>query len=145
ARQQFGSAHELFEKARQADPKSVEAAKDRWIYCRLHHVVEELNQQNLNQAKLPELHKEVHETLAMQPAPKLADTARWLLSQIEDRQKSSTTAPSAESIAVQHLQRNAQGWQIAETANFRVFHMQSREFAEKAARIAEQTRGDMFR
>ena len=146
ARQQFAAAHALFEQARLADPKSVETAKDRWVYCRLHHVVEELNRPALDSAKLPELCKAVHESLAMNPAPKLADTARWLLSQIEDRQKTNPGPQvGAEQIAVHHHPRNAQGWQVAETVNFRVYHMQGKDFAERAARIAEQTRGDMFR
>lgn len=146
AQQRFAPAYDLFLKANQADPKVVVGtAKDRWIYCRLHLIVEELNRQNLDSARLPGLRSAVQDSLAMNPAPKLADTARWLLKQIEDRQKGVPAQVTAEPVAVQHHSRNAQGWQIAETANFRVYHTQGRDFAEKAARIAEQTRTDMFR
>jgi hypothetical protein len=46
---------------------------------------------------------------------------------------------------VKHTPRQASGWAVAETANFRIFHAQSRQRAEKAARIAETTRATMTR
>src|SRR5262249_12662365 len=43
-------------------------------------------------------------------------------------------------VQVKHLGRNPQGWEVIETSHFLVFHNQSKEFAEKAARVAENTR-----
>src|SRR5262249_8797048 len=40
--------------------------------------------------------------------------------------------------------RNAQGWYVGETTNFRVYHVQSPEIARKAAEVAEQTRTQMY-
>jgi hypothetical protein len=46
---------------------------------------------------------------------------------------------------VRHLGSDAQGWEVAETANFRILHRQPRDMAEKAARVAERTRAAMYR
>src|SRR5207248_258523 len=43
-------------------------------------------------------------------------------------------------VAVQHLAGKNDGWLLAESANFRIFHNQAREFAERVAQVAEQTR-----
>jgi tetratricopeptide (TPR) repeat protein len=48
-------------------------------------------------------------------------------------------------VEVKHTPRLGNGWAIAETTHFRIFHAQSREGAEKAARIAEATRVTMTR
>jgi hypothetical protein len=41
---------------------------------------------------------------------------------------------------VRHLDRACDGWSVAESPNFRVFHRQTPELAEKAAKAAERTR-----
>ena len=46
-------------------------------------------------------------------------------------------------VQVKHLERDANGWACAETANFRIFHNQSRELAEQVAQTAEHTRKTM--
>jgi hypothetical protein len=44
-------------------------------------------------------------------------------------------------VEVRHTPRDDDsGWAVAETANFRVYHNESREIAEKAARVAEAAR-----
>lgn len=43
-------------------------------------------------------------------------------------------------IEVKHLGRNKEGWEVAQTSHFVIFHNQEREFIEKVARIAETTR-----
>jgi hypothetical protein len=45
-------------------------------------------------------------------------------------------------IAIRHIQRQ-DGWTQSETANFRIYHTQSKEFAAKVATVAEQTRSRM--
>ena len=48
---------------------------------------------------------------------------------------------AAPEVEVRHTAaRSGEGWSVAETANFRIFHNQSREVAEKAARLLEATR-----
>ena len=46
---------------------------------------------------------------------------------------------------MQHLGKNKEGWQVAETRYFRIFHHQSREQIEKVAISAEKTRREMYR
>jgi len=47
-------------------------------------------------------------------------------------------------ITVRHLEP-WEGWERTETANFRIYHNQSRALAEQVARLAEQTRREMAR
>src|SRR6202035_3125003 len=68
--------------------------------------------------------------------------------EIDQRHKPQATATAVEAvtqITVQHLGRNKEGWQVAETPYFRIFHNQSREHIDKVAAIAEKTRLDMYR
>src|SRR5437763_541176 len=60
------------------------------------------------------------------------------------RTPAATVTPDKEApaIAVRHIQRR-DGWTQTETANFRIYHTQSREFAAKVATVAEQTRSRM--
>jgi hypothetical protein len=53
-----------------------------------------------------------------------------------------TPEKEAPVIAIRHVQRQ-DGWTQTETANFRIYHTQSREFAIKVATVAEQTRSRM--
>src|SRR5439155_1282055 len=47
-------------------------------------------------------------------------------------------------VAVKHQDRGSDGWARAESANFRLFHTQAREFAEQVVRAAEQARATAF-
>src|SRR5262249_2624026 len=51
----------------------------------------------------------------------------------------------APEVVVRHAEHGANGWALAETANFRVFHNQARELAEQVARVAERTRTEMHK
>jgi hypothetical protein len=53
-----------------------------------------------------------------------------------------TGAENAEPVL--HLPRNADGWSVAQTENFRVLHNQPRAVAEQVAILAEKTRAAMF-
>lgn len=48
-------------------------------------------------------------------------------------------------ILVEHLGQNRDGWHVAQTKHFRIFHKQEKKFAEKVAQIAEATRLKMNR
>lgn len=52
--------------------------------------------------------------------------------------------PSKSTVEVRHL-RDRDGWQTAETANFRLLHRHSRSMAETVLRTAEQARTDQMR
>jgi hypothetical protein len=80
-------------------------------------------------------------------APSLEKTGKWLLGEIEGRRgalgKSGPVA--AADVAVRHLARDPRGWEVAETASFRILHKQPRELVEQVARVAERTRVEMQR
>src|SRR5205085_5652584 len=109
------------------------------------HVVEQLNQPTVPSQALPDLRKQVQTALAL--APEQGSTGQWLLAQIDERQRgvSSVSPANSAAAALKHLGRNPEGWQVSETANFRIFHKQNNEFAERVAQIAERTRSDMSR
>jgi tetratricopeptide (TPR) repeat protein len=140
----FAEARQRFEQAYRADPQVLDASRDRWAYCRLFQVVEQLNQPNLDTAVLASLHQEVQAAMSLAQAPRLAETGKGLLREIEDRSKKPAAAASA-GWAVQHHPGSIQGWQMAETPHFRILHNQPRDFVEKAAHIAEHTRQEMYR
>ncbi|MBI3409340.1 MAG: hypothetical protein HY040_13430 [Planctomycetes bacterium] len=143
----FSKARLLYEDAYKADRESLAKCKDRWAYCLLDHVVEQLNQPALSHDTLMGLEQQVKGALTM--APGLEKTGRWLLGEIDQRQKARTSAAidPAPTVVVQvnHLGRNPQGWQVAETSHFLIFHNQAKEVIEKVARVAESTRVEMSR
>jgi tetratricopeptide (TPR) repeat protein len=146
SRRRYKEACLLYEQASKADPASAASSKPRWAYCKLNSVVDRLNQGNLTGTVLPGLEREVN--LAMEMSPALNDTGKWLLREIDKRRQPvlAAVAADAESPAtVQHKGRTKDGWQLAETAHFRIFHNQNKDFAEKVAVVAERTRKDMFR
>jgi tetratricopeptide (TPR) repeat protein len=139
----YQEARLLYEQAYQSDREVVENCRKRWAYCKLFHVVEQLNRAASGSLAWNDLEDEVR--LAQTLAPDL-EYARTLLKEIENRRYAGgkgADAKSAGAVAVQHQPRSPEGWQIAETANFRIFHNQSREYAEQAADVAERTRANM--
>lgn len=144
AEQEFGQrryreAGTLFEQAAQADQKVVASSQERWAYCKLYGVVEELNRPAAGPTNYTLLESEIQKALEM--APRL-EYGKQLLGEIAKR-KGGASAGHAASVATQHVDRGADGWARVETANFRIFHTQSRETAEQVAQIAEKTRAEM--
>jgi hypothetical protein len=135
----YGEARTLFEQAHVADQASTDASHDRWAYCKLHHVVEQINQTPAGRTDWAALEDEVRQALKM--SPQLADYGQRLLDEI-GKNRAGSVGPA---VAVRHFERDAQGWYRAETSNFRVFYRQSREQAEQVAQVAERTRLTMHR
>jgi hypothetical protein len=144
-KRRFPEARVLYEKVNQLDKSCLEGSRDRWAYCMLNQVVDQLNQPNQNSSTLNDLQQKVRGALAL--APNLEETCKGLLREIDQRSQTPGTISSGivQFATVQHLGRNKEGWQVAETKYFRIFHNQSREQIEKVAAIAEKTRGDMYR
>ncbi|MBY0522388.1 MAG: hypothetical protein K2R98_03280 [Gemmataceae bacterium] len=136
----YKEANSFFEQAHQADAATATASQERWAYCKLHRVVEALNQ-SPSPTALTELEKETQHALTM--APRL-EYGKNLLAEIDKRREASK-APKDPPVTVKHMERGTDGWQRAETANFRIFHTQSKEVAEQAAQVAERTRLTMSR
>jgi tetratricopeptide (TPR) repeat protein len=146
ARRRFPEARALFEQAYQADRSCLDNSRDRWAYCMLNQVVDQLNQPGQTRPALANLEQQVQGAIAL--APILEQEGKRLLREIDQRQKTQAAAGSPESaaqLAVHHWGRNKEGWQVAETRYFKVFHKQSREQIENVAAIAEKTRRDMYR
>jgi tetratricopeptide (TPR) repeat protein len=144
AGRRFPEAARFYEQAHQADPAATGASLERWAYCKLYGVFEHLKAPPKGGPAAAELEKEVRQ--AIQLAPRLQEYAQTLLVKIDQRRGPATSSNPPAAAPVQPVRHNARGsdaWARAETANFRIFHNQTRELAEQVAHIAERTRGDM--
>lgn len=140
ANHRFGEANDLYSQAYRTDAGVVTESRERWAYCKLERVADRLNQAN-GTAPFTELEKEARDALQLAPSSneKLHDFGTKVLAEI-DRRKAGDAATA---VKVKHFERSGDGWARAETTNFRIFHNESREFAEQAAQIAERTRSSM--
>jgi hypothetical protein len=143
-KRQYAAAGRLYEQAHQADPKCTASCQEQWAYCKLHAVVEQLRKPSATPA-YAELEKEVR--TAMSLAPRLEDQGKDLLDRIRQRRGSPAPAKAdgGSAVTVRHAERGSNGWAVAETANFRVFHNETRDLAEQVARGAERTRLEVSR
>jgi hypothetical protein len=139
----FDAAARLFEQAYQSHAELSTDDKEQWAYCKLHAVVRELNEPGPAGAGYADLDREVR--IAIGLAPRLDDYGQGLLHKIQERSAADGGRAEAAPVAVRHLERQPDGWAVAETANFRIYHNQSRELVEKAAQVAEATRAAMHR
>ncbi len=155
-RRKYAEARVFYEQAYQADRASVAGSRERWAYCMLNHVVEQMNQPARGNENLVELQQQVQTALAM--APNLAETGTWLQREIEQRGKNrpigappqvaaggAAAQPVAPQVPVQHLGRNPEGWLVTETPHFRIFHHLTNDVAEKVGQAAERTKLEMSR
>lgn len=144
SQRRYTQARVLYEQAHQADQKATANCRQRWAYCKLTHVVDQLNQAGAKGMALADLQREVQAAVAL--APNLGETGKWLLGEIDQRSRvqAQNQSPAELPVAIQHWPRNAQGWQVAETAYFRILHNQNRDLAAKVAQVAEHTRRDMY-
>jgi hypothetical protein len=139
----FNKARLLYAQAHQADPGVTAAYREHWAYCKLHFVAEQIEQAERVRPVWSDLEKEVRQARDWAASlPRLDAYGEYLLGKIAQcRESMPSDAGRAESsVTVRHSETAREGVYLAETANFRVFHRQSREFAERAAQIAERTR-----
>ena len=141
----YGPARTLYEEARALDAESLAERHEHWAYCVLSDAIEQLKQTSLPGKALADLRQQVEGAVATSPS--LTKSAQDILQEIEIRQKGAI-APAAANVAragLKHLGQNPEGWHVTDTPNFRIFHKQNDEFAEKVAQVAEQTRVEMAR
>jgi hypothetical protein len=148
AKERYLAACRLYEQAYKTDQGATAESKERWGYCKLFTVVERLNHPPADGLSYTELEREVR--IAMSLSPVLDGAGQDLLRRIQQRRRGEESEDRggeerAAAVAVHHLERTVNGWTVAETANFRVYHNQPRELVEKAAQVAERTRTDMLR
>jgi tetratricopeptide (TPR) repeat protein len=144
----YREADRLFDQAFQSDRSSLEANREKWAYCKLHRVVEQLNQQS---TAFPALETEVRTALSLNLSPRVDEYAKKLLAEIEKRRSGAPAAPAATApaatepaVIVRDLGRSGE-WSVAETANFRIYYKQAGDVAQRAAQTAERTRTTMYR
>ncbi len=135
----YREAARLYEQAHQQDVKLPAGCRERWAYCKLHWVTEQINGASSTGADWTALEREVRTALSLAPRLEFGQT---LLQNIAELSKKVAPTPKAR-IEVKHLSQKQNGWQVAESANFRVFHADP-AFAEQAARVAEQTRTEVM-
>ncbi|MBO0699259.1 MAG: hypothetical protein J2P46_12755, partial [Zavarzinella sp.] len=109
-----------------------DAQKDEWAYCRLYGVAARLNRGPATASELADLSREVDAALRDGSA-RLRAFGNQLLDDIRRRTASAGTAAAAPA-----------GWQIAETASFRVLHRGQAELAAEVGRVAEAARRAMY-
>jgi hypothetical protein len=138
---QFLEADNLFNQAHEADAKSTEQSRDRWGYCKLHHVVDQLNTQS---TAFPEMENEVKSALNLHPSQPIDAYGHKLLAEIDHRKqpRSATVEPQW---TVRDLGRTPEGWSVAESMNFRIYHNGPPDQVQRTAQVAEQTRWEMQR
>jgi hypothetical protein len=140
---QFDKALPLYEQAHRADQSITDACRERWAYCKLFVVAQELKQADEGKAVRADLEQEVRLALGLAPRPeKLRDYGNYLLKEIGQRRGGAVAEKDSKeaAVAVRHSSTNTEGLYLAETANFRVFHSQSQSLAEQVAQVAERTR-----
>ena len=137
----YHEAERLFQTAHRSDPASVERSRERWAYCKLHDVVDRMNQTPA--PPYGELEKEIRQALEL--APRL-DYGKQLLAEVGRRRAGagfSAAAPArdmpAPQVALRQLGSQG-GWSVAETTNFRFYYRQEYQLTEQVARVAEESR-----
>jgi hypothetical protein len=139
AGKRYAEARSYYEQVVALDRGSLEQVKDCLAYCMLDGVTQQLN--SGKPCRCPELRDQVQSAMTM--SPKLEQLGNWLLSKVEKCGGACAGCGCNEPdppLNLQHFGKNPQGWTVTETTNFRIFHNQDREFAERVALIAERTR-----
>jgi tetratricopeptide (TPR) repeat protein len=139
ARGRYGEAGQLFDQARRAGPELPAESANQLAYCKLSHVFTEL--QKSGDVPCEDLDREVQDALRLSTVAKLTAFGRSLQDQLARRRP----GPGGAAEAVRHYTDERSGLLVAESAHFRVFHRQSRDLAERVAKVAEQTRLAMSR
>ncbi len=139
--ERYTEARLCFEQAYGAEPGSLDACREQWAYCIIKGVSDVLEKPG-TAANVPELQKQIDAAIQMAPTKMMA-VGQQLSQQLEERVKRPTVTASV--TKVRHFSPNKDGWLVADTKHFRIFHKQNQEFAERVAQIAENTRSSMFR
>lgn len=137
----YDEACELYRQVHKVDETVLLKSKDMYAFCLLNQAVDTLNNPGSGQRPVTQVEGDVRLALSLTKNNGLSQMGEKILSRLAT-EKNTVSRPK---IAVQHLGRSEQGWEVAETSHFRIFHRQQREFVEQVAQVAEQTRADMLR
>lgn len=131
-RKDYVAANRLYDEANRADNHALTPYRELWAFCKLCCVTDEVNKSGWSPPT--EAEKEILAALALTDSPQLQRQGKEMLRTIQDRR-----------IEIRHTPAQNGRWAEAETTNFCVVHMQSRDLAEQVARVAETTRAAMIR
>jgi hypothetical protein len=138
----FLEAEELFAKAQAQGPNAAIQSNAHWAYCRLFRVADLLNKNaNVDEGQLAGLERETAEALAMaRDNGLLAQFGQKVLEQVQVRRSSKgVVTPVSTQVPVA-----SDGWSSNETANFRLFHRQPIDFANRLLQMAEDNRSRLY-
>jgi hypothetical protein len=139
----FAEAKQLFDQLHQADPALASECREHWAYCILFFVVEQLKRPEVATQALAQLEGEVRRAMSLAPAlPNVTAEGKSLLGVIQGLRVAPTAVAA---VAVKHLPKNKDGWQLAETANFCIFHRGTEDYAVQVAHLVERVRDQMHR
>ena len=145
--ERYAEARTCFEQACQTESSSLETCREQYAYCIIKGVSDTMEQPGVLPSKLSELRKQVEGAISMAPTKVMAK-GQELLAYLDMRAKSAGAGVpqvTASISRVKHWGQNPEGWQVAESEHFRVFHRQNNEYAERIVQIAETTRLNMYR
>lgn len=148
-------AAQHFQKAATANVEMPITSKERWAYCKLFVVTQQLNQLSVQGLPLDDLENEVRQAMTL--APRL-EYGQKLLQTINERKgkagggtvppqgglKSSPPSGGEATTSIRHLSQTEGSWQVAESPNFRLFHKDKQQ-AEEMLAIAERARAAVQR
>jgi tetratricopeptide (TPR) repeat protein len=142
----YSEAKVCFEQAYKNDQGCLEVCKEQWAYCIIKGVTESMELPGVLPGKLPELQKQVEGAIQMAPTKMMA-VGQELLTTLSQRAKAVSASPQVQgsTLKVKHLGPNKEGWQVAQSQYFLIFHKQNEEYAQRVAQIAETTRATMYR
>jgi hypothetical protein len=142
----YVAAGRLYDQASRDGEALADPCREHWGYCKLVTIADSLRRQDKS-AQPAEMEREVRQAMSL--TPKLDSFGKDLLRKLQDRQAvtlvDTPVAEGSATIEVRHTPAQTGTWAVAETTNFRVLHLQSREFAEQIIRAAESTRSVMIR
>jgi hypothetical protein len=135
----YPQAGHYYEQAHDLDAAATTACHEQWAYCKMFVASETIRNGPVAAGAASDLEREIRQAMAM--TPKLEAFGKTLLKNLHERTGAGPDkADDAGTVEIRHLPAQGQGWSVVETANFRVFHHQPREVAERAARGAEAAR-----
>jgi len=134
--ERYAEAKSCFEQAVQKDQTCMDGCREQWAYCIIACVSKSMDQPGVLPGKLPELKQQVEGAIRMAPTKMMA-VGQTLLEQLDKRTKEQGAGRpllTRASRASSNLGANKEGWQVTETANFRIFHRQDQAFPNASPR-----------
>jgi tetratricopeptide (TPR) repeat protein len=133
SQERFDEAGRLFERANAKDPALTPASKGRWAYCILKSASDRLAA-NPPADELRSLEEKTQQAISMVgDKPEMQKYGETMLHRIREMKTTSAALPAP-----------AGDFAVYESANFRVLHRSTREFAERFAAAAEKARESAF-